>query len=174
MEKTLIAYYSRAGENYVNGMLKQLEKGNTETAAELLHELTGAEMFRIEQMQAYSKDYNVCIAQAKEDQRRDARPELKSYPQNLDDYEIIYIGYPNYWNTMPMAVFTFLERFDFAGKILRPFCTHEGSGMGSSERDIKRLCPKAVVEKGLAIRGSSAERSKKELERWILGGKKNG
>lgn len=167
MSKKLIAFYSRADENYVNGVIKNLEIGNTEVAASIIHELTDGELFKMEQTQAYSKDYNECIAQAQADQKRNARPELKSYPQSMDDYDVIYLGFPNYWSTMPMAVFTFLEHFDFSGKVIKPFCTHEGSGMGSSIDDIKKLCPNAEVEKGIAIRGGSVERSKKEIEEWI-------
>ena len=167
MSKKLIAFYSRAGENYVNGMLKTLDVGNTEVAAGMIKELTGADVFKIEQIQDYSKGYNECIAQAQSDQKRDARPELKAYPDSIDEYDTIYLGYPNYWSTMPMAVFTFLEHFDFSGKTIKPFCTHEGSGMGSSESDIKRLCPKAKVEKGLAIHGGSVNRARKDIEKWI-------
>ncbi|MCM1162500.1 MAG: flavodoxin [Roseburia sp.] len=148
-------------------MLKKLDIGNTEVAAGIIKELTEADMFKMEQVQAYSKDYNECIAQAQADQKRDARPELKHYPESIEEYDEIYLGFPNYWSTMPMAVFTFLEHFDFSGKTIRPFCTHEGSGMGSSEKDIKRLCPNAKVEKGLAIQGGSVERSRNEIEKWI-------
>lgn len=167
MGRELIAFYSRAGENYVSGILKQLETGNTETAAGMLQRLTGAELFKIEQVQPYSRGYNECIAQAQADQKRDARPELAAYPDSLEPYDTIYLGYPNYWSTMPMAVFTFLEHFDLSGKTIRPFCTHEGSGMGASERDIKRLCPGARVGKGLAIHGSNVEKSRKAMERWV-------
>lgn len=167
MSKKLIAFYSRADENYVSGMLKMLDVGNTEVAAGIIKKLTDADMFQIEQVHPYSKDYNECIAQAQSDQKRDARPELKVYPDSIDDYDTIYLGFPNYWSTMPMAVFTFLEHFDFSGKTIKPFCTHEGSGMGSSERDIKRLCPNAKVEKGIAIYGSSVNRSKGDMEKWI-------
>ena len=167
MAKNLIVFYSRADENYVNGMIKHLDIGNTELAAGIIEKFIDADVFKIEQMQAYAKDYNTCIAQAQEDQRRDARPELKAYPDSIDGYETIYLGFPNYWSTMPMAVFTFLEHFDFSGKTIKPFCTHEGSGMGSSERDIRRLCPNAKVEKGLAIRGGSVKQADKEIERWL-------
>lgn len=167
MSKKLIAFYSRADENYVNGMIKTLEIGNTKIMAGIIKELTGANLFQIEQVKPYAKDYNECIAQAQEDQKRGVRPELKNYPETLDEYDEIYLGYPNYWSTMPMAVFAFLERYDFSGKIIKPFCTHEGSGMGSSINDIKRLCPNAQVERGLAIQGSRAGQSKKEIERWL-------
>ncbi len=167
MSNTLIVFYSRADENYVSGMLKQLDIGNTEVAAGIIRELTDGELFKLEQVQAYSKDYNECIAEAQADQKRNARPELKRYPDTIEGYDTIYLGFPNYWGTMPMAVFTFLEHFDFDGKIIKPFCTHEGSGMGNSVNDIKRLCPGAKVEKGLAIRGSSVKNSKKDIENWI-------
>lgn len=163
----LIAFFSRPAENYVNGMLKNLDIGNTEVAAHIIRELTGGELFRIEQAQAYSKDYNECIAQAQADQKRDARPELKTCPESMEPYDVVYLGYPNYWGTMPMAVFTFLEHFDFSGKTIRPFCTHEGSGMGGSINDIRKLCPGAAVDAGVAIRGGSAGRSKKDIEKWI-------
>lgn len=163
----LIAYFSRRDENYVNGMLKNLDIGNTEAAAGIIQELTGGELFRIEQIQAYSKKYNECIAQAQADQKRDARPELMAYPESINKYDVIYLGYPNYWGTMPMAVFTFLEHFDFNGKIIRPFCTHEGSGMGSSGTDIRKLCPYARVEAGLAILGGNVRESQKEIEKWV-------
>lgn len=167
MSKKLVVFYSRADENYVNGMIKKLEVGNTEVAAGIIEKLTDAKMFKIEQMQPYSKDYNECIAQAQADQKRDARPELKSYPETLEDYDTIYLGFPNYWGTMPMAVFTFLEHFDFSGKRIRPFCTHEGSRLGNSIKDIQRLCPDAKIEKGLAIHGGSVERSERDIEKWI-------
>ena len=124
-------------------------------------------MFKIEQSKPYSKGYNDCIEEARADQQRDARPELSAYPDSLENYDVIYLGFPNYWSTMPMAVFTFLEHFDFTGKTIKPFCTHEGSGMGGSVADIKRLCPGARVEKGLAIHGGSADKSRKSIEEWV-------
>ena len=91
----LIAYFSRADENYFCGALRTVSVGNTEIAAKLLQEITGADLFKIDPIQPYSRDYNECIAQAQEDQRRDARPELKTYPDSLHDYDTIYLGYPN-------------------------------------------------------------------------------
>ncbi len=162
----LIAYFSRADENYFRGALRVISVGNTEIAAKMLQEITGADLFKIEPILSYSKNYNECIAQAQSDQKRDARPELKEYPNSLDQYDTIYLGYPNYWGTMPMPVFTFLEHFDFSGKIIRPFCTHEGSGLGRSESDICRLCPGAKVEKGLAIQGSGVQNAEAAIQRW--------
>lgn len=163
----LIAYFSRADENYVSGVLKKLSVGNTEVAAGIIQKLTGAEMFKMEPVQSYAKDYNTCIAQAQADQRRDARPELKHWLESLDGYDTIYLGYPNYWGTMPMAVFTFLEHYDFTGKVICPFCTHEGSGMGRSEADIRRLCPGAEVKSGLAIRGARVQEANQSIALWL-------
>ena len=153
----LIAYFSRAGENYFNGKIKAVEVGNTQKAAELLREITGADLVRIEPVHAYSDDYKECVAQAREELQKDARPELLNCPDSLDGYDTIYLGYPNYCGTMPMPVFTFLERYDFGGKTLKPFCTNEGSGMGRSLQDIRRICPQAKVEEGLSIHGSDVD-----------------
>lgn len=163
----LIVYFSRCGENYVSGTIRTLSVGNTETAAKMIQKLTGAELFSLEPLIRYSDDYNKCIAEAQDDQRRDARPELKAYPASMDEYDMIYLGYPNYWGTMPMCVFTFLEHFDFAGKTILPFCTHEGSGMGRSESDIRRLCPSAQVKSGLAIRGADVQCAEQAIAQWI-------
>jgi flavodoxin len=167
MAKKLIAFYSRSDENYFNGVLKYVDVGNTEIVAGIIGKLIGADMFQIEQVKPYSKDYNECIAQAQADQKRNARPELKAYLESIDEYDTIYLGFPNYWGTMPMAVHTFLEHFDFAGKVIKPFCTHEGSGLGRSVSDIKMLCPNATVEKGLAIHGSSVGKSEQTIKKWV-------
>ena len=167
MSNKLIVYYSRADENYVSGKIETLCVGNTEKVAGIIKELTGADVFKLEQQVPYSKDYNECIAQAQDDQKKNARPKLLVLPKSIEKYDTIYLGYPNYWNTMPMAVFTFLESFDFSSKTIKPFCTHEGSAMGRSESDIKKLCPGAKVEKGLAIFGSAAARAQSDVEKWL-------
>ena len=167
MNKPLIVYYSRKGENYWNGSIKDLEKGNTEIVAEMIAGLTGGDLFELETEKEYSADYYACIQEAKEELREKARPELKEYPNHLEDYDTIYLGYPNWWGTMPMAVFTFLEHCDLSGKRILPFCTNEGSGMGSSERDLKKTCPHAQVESGLSIHGAEAAASRNKVEAWV-------
>lgn len=167
MSKILVAYYSRTGENYFGGLLKVIDKGNTEYAAEIIARLTGGEMFRIDQKTPYSDDYNECIKQAKSDQQKDIRPELTEYPDSIAEYDTIYLGYPNYWGTIPMAVFTFLEKYDFSGKTIKPFCTHEGSGLGGSMGDIAKAARGAEVKQGIAIRGSDAPKSEGALKNWI-------
>lgn len=169
--KKLIAYYSRADENYFGGQRRYITEGNTEKAAKMLAELTGADLFQIEQKVPYAADYDTCIAQAKKDLQAGARPELVTLPDSLDEYDEIYLGYPNYWGTMPMCVFTFLASFDFTGKTILPFCTHEGSGLGRSEADIRRLCPGARVGRGLAILGTAVCREEAALAAWVKRGK---
>ena len=116
--KKLIAYYSRADENYFGGQRRYITEGNTEKAAKMLAELTGADLFQIEQKVPYAADYDTCIAQAKKDLQAGARPELVTLPDSLDEYDEIYLGYPNYCGTMPMAVYTFLEHYDLTGKTI--------------------------------------------------------
>ncbi|ABP66710.1 hypothetical protein Csac_1097 [Caldicellulosiruptor saccharolyticus DSM 8903] len=153
--KILIAYFSRKGNNYLNGRITNLPIGNTEIVAQKIQKLTGGDLFEIKPAKQYPEDYYETIEIAKEEKRKNARPELANKLDDISPYEVVFLGYPNWWGTMPMAVFTFLESYDFTGKTIAPFCTHEGSGLGSSERDIKKLCPKANVLPGLAIRGSS-------------------
>lgn len=163
----LIAYFSRKDENYVNGFVKMLATGNTEIAARIIQRYTGADCFKIEPVSEYSWKYQECLKQARRDQSQNVRPQLRRYLQSIEKYETIYLGFPNYWSTMPMAVFTFLEAFDFSGKIIRPFCTHEGSGLGCSEKDIRRICPGAVIEKGLAIWGGTVKNAESDIKKWL-------
>ena len=169
--KALIAFYSRAGENYFGGAYRRISVGNTEQAARMLAAVTGADTLRIEQVQPYSEDYKACVAEAREDWQCGARPALVNLPESLDGYDEIYLGYPNYCGTMPMAVYTFLEHYDFTGKTIRPFCTHEGSGNSDTESDIRRAAPGAAVTKGLAIHGSHVAEAESALARWVREGK---
>ena len=164
--KKLIAFYSRADENYFGGAYRVIPVGNTEKAAQRLAELTGADLFKIEQKVPYSANYQQCIAEAKRDLQANARPELTTLPEDLDAYDEIYLGYPNYWGTMPMAVYTFLEHYDFTGKVIHPFCTHEGSGLSNTVRDIEKAAKGAVVKPGLAIHGSDVDSAMAKLKGW--------
>ena len=167
MAKTLIAFFSRADENYFGGAMRYVKVGNTEIVAGIIKDLIPADSFKIEMKNPYSPVYMTCIEEAKKDLRAKARPELVSMPESIDEYDTVILAYPNYWGTMPMAVYTFLENFDFSGKTILPLCTNEGSGMGSSEREIKKTCPGAEVKKGLPITGSAAASSKSSVERWL-------
>ena len=165
--KELILYFSRADENYFGGSLKYIDKGNTEVVAEKAAAITGADLFKVEPVKPYSADYNTCIEQAKKDMQSGVRPEVVAMPENMAQYDLVTVMYPNYWGTMPMHMFTVLEQINFEGKIVRPVCTHEGSGMGRSETDLKKCCPDAVIKKGLAIQGSSVGRCDAVLKQWL-------
>ena len=147
--------------------MRYIEVGNTEVVVGKIRELIDADVFKIEMVKPYSKAYMTCIEEAKADLRVKARPELVSVPESIDAFDTIILAYPNYWGTMPMAVFTFLEKFDFSGKTILPLCTNEGSGMGGSERDIAKTCPGAKVAKGLPVTGSSVAGSKPQIEKWL-------
>lgn len=166
MAKNLIIYYSRKGENYVNGSIKNLAKGNTEICAEFIQKAVGGDLFEVEPVNDYAKNYHECTAEAQEEARADARPELKKYVDSIDEYDNIFVCGPCWWGTYPMPVFSQLERLDFTEKKVMGLMTHEGSGMGSSERDLKRLCKGAVFERGLAVHGADAAKSKKMVADW--------
>lgn len=149
----LVAYFSQTG--------------NTETIASQIAEHTGGELFHVETVTVYPDEYNDLIEVAKQEQDNDERPQLATALENMDGYQIIFIGFPNWWGTMPMAMFTFLESYDFAGKTVIPFCTHEGSALGRSERDIAELVPEAELLEGLAIRGSNVDRAEDDVVSWL-------
>ncbi len=169
MSKILTVYYSRKGENYVNGSIKNLKKGNTERVAEFIQKAVGGDLFEIETVREYSESYMTCIEEAKQELREKARPEIKAYPESFEDYDTIFVGYPNWWGTMPMCMFTLLEKYDLSGKTIIPFCTNEGSGMGVSEKDLKNICKGAAVKSGLSIRGGSSQDAESKVAAWVKG-----
>ena len=115
MGRTLIAYFSRADENYFGGAMRYVKVGNTEIVAGIMNELIDADSFKIEMKDPYSPVYMTCIEEAKRDKQNDARPELVKYLESIDDYATLVLGYPNYWGTYPMAVATFRDKYDFTG-----------------------------------------------------------
>ncbi|MBP1909204.1 flavodoxin [Methanolobus bombayensis] len=166
-KKCLIAYYSRKGNNYVSGKIVNLPVGNTKVVGDMIREITGGDVFQIDTVRPYPKDYTATTNVAKKELNENARPELTSHVESMQSYDVIFLGYPNWWGTMPMAVCTFLDEYDLSGKTIVPFCTHEGSGMGHSENDIAKLCPKVTLLKGLDIHGSRVSAAKKDIESWL-------
>jgi flavodoxin len=166
-QKSLSVYYSRKGNNYVGGSIVNLPIGNTEVIARKIQGLTGSDLFQIQTVKPYQEDYTATTRAAQDELSGNARPELAEIVADMDLYEVMYLGYPNWWGTMPMAVCTFLDSYDFSGKTIVPYCTHEGSGLGNSERDIKKLCPTAKVMSGLAIKGSIVGRADNDLANWL-------
>ena len=151
----LIAYFSHTGENYNVGVI---DEGNTAKVAKEIAAQTGGDLFEIVTVEPYPEGYDDCLAVATEEQRSKARPELAAAMDSIEQYDTVYLGYPIWWGDMPMAVYTFLESYDFSGKTVIPFNTHEGSGTAGTERSIRSLLPDADVRDGLAIRGSTAQK----------------
>ena len=166
MSKNLIIYYSRSGMNYVNGKIVNLKKGNTEICAEYIQKAVGGDLFEIETAKPYSDDYTECTRQAQEELRNDSRPELQAYIEDISEYDNVFVLGPCWWGTYPMAVFSLLERLDFAGKKVTALMTHEGSGMGSSDRDLHRLCAGAVFGTSMAVHGADAAKSERAVSAW--------
>jgi flavodoxin len=152
-KKILVAYFSHSG--------------NTRAVAYDICKKVDGESFEILPVKSYPTDYNTVVDQAKRELKADYRPELKSRLKNIKQYDVIFIGYPNWWGTYPQAVKVFLSQYDFSGKTIIPFCTHEGSELGRSVADLKKMCPKSTIPEGLAIRGSAAHNSDDRIEEWL-------
>lgn len=162
--KILIAFFSRADENYGVGVV---EKGNTHIIAEMIAEETGGELFHIERDTPYPAEYDACTDEAKREQNENARPALKE-DIDISDYDTIYLGYPNWWGDMPMPVYTFLEAHEWNGKTVIPFCTHAGSGLSATENSIANICDGATLLEGFAIAGTTAQNEQDEARTAVL------
>lgn len=161
----LIVYYSKTGGTYMSGRVVNVTQGNTDKAAHFISEVTGADLFQLEPETPYPDDYNECIKIASDEQKRDARPALKRIP-DLDGYDVIWLGYPCWWGTYPQLIQTFLDAADTDGKTIYPFCTNEGSGMGSSVSDLKRSAPNATIGEPLSILGNRVDRLEDDIKEW--------
>ena len=166
MSKKLVVYFSHKEENYSKGKIVNLKKGNTEIATEIISSIIETDIFEIVADKKYPIKYDDCIEIAKKELRESSKIKLK---QDIDikEYDTIFVGYPNWWGTVPMPVWTFLEGKDFTNKKILPFCTNEGSGLGKSESDIKKITSGAKVLKGLAIKGSEVNNSEGKIRKWL-------
>lgn len=138
----LVVYFSHTGKNYNVGII---EKGNTHIIANMIAEETGADLFEIQSVNPYHDTYDECTDIAKQEQNENARPEFVGGVENMEQYDTVFIGYPIWWGDLPMTVYTFLESYDFSGKTIIPFCTHEGSGLSGTNRSIESACSGATV-----------------------------
>lgn len=154
-KKPLVAYYS--------------ETGHTRDVANAIHKLVGGDIIRIETVKPYPTDYDTLTKVAKEEQANNARPEIKTKVPNIDEYGVIFLGYPNWWSSMPMPVYTFVEQNGLDGKTIAPFDTHGGGGLGHSVEDLKKIAPKAKILKPLAVRSSHASSAGEDVRKWIEG-----
>lgn len=163
-KKILVAFFSRAGVNYAVG---HIEQGNTHIVAEMIASATGGTFFRIEPATPYPDDYRACTEIAQREKRSKARPALAG-DIAAEVYDVIFLGYPNWWGDLPMCVYTFLEQHDWQGKVVIPFCTHEGSGLSDTENRLREACRGASVLNGLAVRGSAAQNEREKARKQVL------
>ena len=152
-KKILVAYFSHSG--------------NTRAVAYDICKKVDGDFFEIKTVKPNPTDYDAVVDLAKRELKSDSRPELKNRLKNIRQYDIIFIGYPDWWDTYPQAIKVFLSQYDFSGKTIIPFCTHEGSGFGNSLFDLKKICPKSKILEGIAIRGSAAHNSDDQIEEWL-------
>ncbi len=141
--------------------------GNTRTIANYIHNRVGGDIIELKTMTPYPSDYDAVVDQAQQEQRQNARPDISTTIPNLEKYDTVFIGYPNWWGTIPMPFFTLLERYPLGRKTVIPFCTHEGSRFGRSERDLQQLCPEARMLEGFEVRGSRVERAQADVDAWL-------
>lgn len=151
--KILVAYFSHSG--------------NTRVTADQIHESVGGEIFEIVAVDPYPRNYDAVVEQARKELSQNYRPKLKTKVANMEPYSMVFVGYPNWWGTIPMPIATFLSEYDFSGKTIVPFCTNEGSGLGRSATDIKNLCPRSTILDGLAVRGSGVKQAQDEVSEWL-------
>ena len=165
--KSIVIYFSRADENYFGGQMKYITKGNTEVIAEYIQSITGADLFKVERKVPYAKDYNTCIKEAQDEINNNERPEIVNTLESIDDYEVVYVWWPIYRWQLPQPMVTQLEKLNWEWKMVRPFVTHEWSGLSWVPSQLKNLCKWAEVLEWLAIRGSSVYEAKDKVEEWL-------
>ena len=150
---TLVLYFSMSG--------------NTEAVANIIHDEVGGDIIRLETVESYPTDYNDLVDYAQKEQQDNARPELSTTIENIDQYDTIFLGYPNWWGDMPMPIYTFLDNYDLSGKTIAPFITHGGSGLSGTPENIQEEEPNATVTEGLAVYGDDAENSQSDVTSWL-------
>ena len=152
-KKILLVYFSHSG--------------NTRVIANHIHKSAGGHSFEIQAVEPYPDDYDACVRQAKEELNSGHKPALKTGVENITSYDVVFIGYPIWWGTIPAPVRTFLSEYDFSGKTIAPFCTHEGTGLGRSVTDIAKLCARATLLEAVAIRGGDAKTALDKVAEWL-------
>ena len=176
--KILVAYFSRVGNTDFSEntdasssasviVEDQQLIGNTEYMADVIVEQTGGDKFLIQTETPYPADYDTLVDQQQGERDQDSRPALSSHVENFNEYDVIYLGFPNWWYGMPMPLYSFLEEYDFSDKTIIPFNTSGGSGFSDAVEEIKELCPQATVLEGLTIQGNQIQEAKDEIVSWI-------
>jgi flavodoxin len=154
-KRILVAYFSHSG--------------NTREIANQIHAVVGGDIFQIEVVEPYPDNYDAVVERAGQELHSGYRPALKARIESIKPFDLVFIGYPNWWGTIPAPVRVFLTEDDFPGEIVIPFCTHEGSGLGRSVADIAKLCPKSTVRDGAAFRGRDVKTAQRAVSEWLRG-----
>jgi len=152
-KKILVVYFSHSG--------------NTREIANQIHKSVGGDIFEIQAVKPYPDDYDAAVQQARQELDSGYKPALKIKFEDIKSYDLVFIGYPIWWGTFSAPVKTFLSEYDFSGKTILPFCTHEGSGLGRSVTDISKLCPKSTLLDGVAIWGRDVKTAKSKVVEWL-------
>ena len=166
MGKSIVIFFSHAGENYAVGNIKV---GNTKIVADYICEFTGATQFEIVPDKNYDMPYSELIKVAKDETNKGELPSYKGKIDNIDQYDVIFIGGPIWWGTYPQVMFTFFKDYDLNGKTIVPFTTHEGSGLGSVVSDLKQAYPRAKFAQSFSIYGHEVRTGKEKVEKWVKG-----
>lgn len=170
--KSIIVYFSRAGSNWVNDKVDNIKTGNTKLLSQYIQKRIGGDLFEIKTKKQYTDEYYKATEEAKDELNSVFFPELIEYP-DIRGYDTIYIGHPIWWDTFPMAVAEFLRKNNFSGKKIIPFCTHEGSGVANSEKDISRYTSNSNICSYFEIRGYKCQniiedkKTQKEIDDWL-------
>lgn len=178
--KILVVYFSYADNEKLSDGVDasarasyQLDNGkpigNTGLVAKWIAQETKADTYSIKTVNPYPNDYDAAVKQGKQEVENGTKPELQNQPLDLKDYDVIFVGYPNWWGDMPMAMYSFFDSQDFAGKTIIPFCTSGGSGFGNTVDAIQKLEPQAMVTQGIAIHANDVKDSKNQVTQWLSG-----
>ena len=164
----VVIYFSRAGENYLNGTKQRITKRNTAILAEKISHALAIESYELLSKIAYSESYDEAVQQAEKEKQASARIDYEKLPIDFTQVDSIFLGFPNWWGTYPQIIATFLADQEWKNKVIYPFCTHEGSAFGSSIQDLQAACSGAEIKTGLAVRGSKVDRSETAVKNWLL------
>lgn len=165
--KKLVVYFSRIGENMVQGEIEIIKKGFTEIVAEKISQYTGAELYPLIPETPYPTNYDECVKRARAEDAANADVPFKNPKDNIDEYDTIYLGFPNWYRSYPRIVATFLRKYNFVGKTVMPFCTNEEGAFGIGELELRSQLKGALVKSGYATRGHDAENCDDSLKKWL-------
>ena len=164
---SLIVYFSRAGENIVDDKREIIEKGFIEIVAEKIQKITGGALIKLQPVEEYPFGYDECNRRARQEYEENILPKVKNLPASIDNYDVIYLGFPLWYRSYPRIISSFIRAYSFIGKTVKPFCTNEEGTFGIMQLELQSQLKGAIVKDGLAIRGYDASKADKEIEEWV-------